>query len=187
MAGPTDLYELAEDLLFVVVDALDTIPDYDAELDGAPERQFVSPGPPVADFVGRDCCSQVAVWALPTVEADTTPSGLDAGRRSGRYAWINHVGLSASVSRCIPMGSGDISGYTPPTPEQLNFASRQHLADGRALWNHLHEAVHAGQLLTLCDEVIFDSIIPAIPSGGCAGWVVSLRAALGGYTETLGS
>ena len=188
MPGPGDLHVLALAFLLDVADALDTIPDDDPTLEGAPLRQFISPGVPVNDFVGRDCCSQIAVWALPTVEADTAPGGLDAGKRAGRHAWINHVGLSAAVSRCIPMGeSGSLELFTPPSADVLTEAARQHNADGWALWNHLHNAVHAEHLLTLCDEVAFDGITPAIPAGGCSGWVVAIRANLGGYTETIGS
>jgi len=170
-------------------EALDSIIDFDPTLEGAPERQFVSPGIPVNDFVGRDCCSQIAVWALPTTEADTTPGGgLESGLRSARFAWINQVGVSIAASRCIPTGdSSSVGIYTPPSAAALTEASRQHHADGWALWNHMHNAIHAGRILDHCTSIIVNGITPAIPAGGCAGWVVSLTAALDGYSESLGS
>lgn len=188
MAGPGDLHDLAEAVLDEAVAALDSIPDFDPTLDGAPDRYFVSPGIPVSDFVGRDCCSQIAVWVTPTIEADTTPGGMDIGRRASRYAWINQVGLSIAASRCIPTGSSSSVGlYSPPTADELTEASRQLNADGWALWNHMHNAIKAEHILTLCDAVSIDGITAAIPAGGCAGWVLTMRAALGGYTEELGS
>ena len=63
----------------------------------------------------------------------------------------------------------------------------QHNADGWALWNHLYNLQSSGLFLTLCDEVFFEGITAAAPAGGCAGWVVSVRAYLGGYPETLGT
>lgn len=188
MAGPGDLHDLAEAVLDEAVEALDSIPDFDPTLEGAPERYFVSPGIPVADFVGRDCCSQIAVWVTPTTEGDTTPAGPDAGMRSSRFAWINYVGLNIAASRCIPTGDSSAVGiYTPPSAAVLTEASRQLNADGWALWNHMHNAVHAERILAHCDQVFIDGITAAIPSGGCAGWLLTMRAALGGYSENLGS
>jgi hypothetical protein len=186
--GPLDTHTLALGVLDAIADALDSLPIFDATLDGAPDRQFVSPGVSVDDFVGRDCCAQVSVWVSPITEADTTPGGQDAGRRSSRFAWINQVAINGRVTRCIPTEDPNASGfYTPPTADVLTEASRQHDADGWALWNHLHNAVHAADLLSLCDEMFFDGVVPLIPSGGCAGWQISLRASLGGYEEELGS
>jgi hypothetical protein len=190
VASPNDLYALCQAMLDDVVLALDSIPDFaeTSDLEGAPERQFVSPGIPVNDFVGEDCCSQVAVWSSPLTEADTTPGGLEAGKRASRHAWINHVSLRAGVSRCIPSWtSGGMGGYIPPSPGALNESSRQFYADGWALWNHLHNLVQAETLVSLCSEVFFDGLNAAVPAGGCIGWVVSVRAALDGYEDLLGS
>lgn len=184
MPGPGDLHDLAQVILDEAVTGLDAIPDYEPDLLGSPERAFVSPGTPVADFVGVDCCSQVAIWVTPTNEMDTTPGGNDAGRRSSRYAWKNDVGFSLAVSRCIPTGSSSSAGiYTPPSATELTEASRQHNADHWALWNHMHNAVNAEQILSLCDNVRVIGIVAAIPSGGCAGWVMTLAASLDGYSE----
>ena len=188
MPGPGDLHELAEAILEEAVFALDTIPDSDPSLLGSPDRAFISPGVPVADFVGQDCCSQVAVWVSPTNEMDTFPGGNDIGKRSARYAWKNVVGFSIAVSRCIPTGSSSSVGiYSPPSADALTEASRQHNADHWALWNHMHNAVNAERILSICDNVAIESINAAIPSGGCAGWLMTMRAALDGYSEVLGT
>src|SRR5512147_230876 len=99
--GPGDLHALAEDLLSVVVEALDTIPTYDAALAGAPERAFVSPGVPVFDWVepnfdGVGCCDQVAVHVEAITDAPTSPGGLATGQKKAK---INHVTLIATVTR----------------------------------------------------------------------------------------
>lgn len=187
MAGPTDLYDLAFAYLLDCADALDTIPDADPTLEGAPVRQYVSPGIPVADFVGADCCTQLAVNVTGPQEQGTTPDGMDAGRRAARYGWVNEVTLVAYIYRCIPSGDSSIQGYTPPTVAELNQSSKQHLADNWALWNHLHNLVHAEHLVSLCDQVFFDGLIDQVPSGGCAGWTCTIRAALEGYEELIGS
>ena len=186
MASPADLHNLAQAYLQVCIDALDTIPVLTSEtpaLLGAPARTYVSPGPPV-----WDCPEMLVVHVAPVNEADTTPGGLDAGRRAARFARINQVALIGTALRCVPTGAQSSTGtYSPPDVLELNEAAKQINADGWALWNHLFNAVHAEQLLTLCDEVVFTAITPVIPSGGSAGWAVTARASLGGYEELLGS
>jgi len=186
--GPGDLHDLAEVILEETVAALDTIPDYEPDLLGSPERAYVSPGVPVADFVGEDCCSQVAVWVSPTSEMDTFAGGNDAGRRSARFAWKNVVGFSIAIMRCIPTGGENNMGlYAPPSASSLTESSRQHNADHWAVWNHMHNAVNAERILSHCDNVVIEGITASIPSGGCAGWVLTLRASLDGYDDIPGS
>lgn len=182
MADPGDLYELADELLSFAADALDTIPILVPGLEGAPARQIVYWGLPVDD------CDQIVVY-VPTIgEADTTPGGLGAAVRP-RVGRIDHVTINIRVIRCcLPMGTessmGDIS---PPTPAQINATSQQILADGWALWNHIHNAKSSGVLRSLCDEMYFSGLIAVPPSGGCGGWVLPVRVQLDGYAEALGS
>lgn len=174
-----DLDALAHALLDACIEALDTIPAFDATLKGAPDRTFVSPGNPVAD-----CCEQLAVHVPIIGEADTSPGGLNAGKRYAT-ARINHVGLLATITRCVPTGVESPGGdYRPPSPSSLSAAAAQIDADGWALWNHLFNLQSSGLLLSLCDEVFFDGITAAAPSGGCGGWQVAVRAYLGGYSES---
>lgn len=182
MAGPGDVHAFAEAFLDACIEALDTIPTFDPLLLGAPERAFVSPGVPV-----WDCCEQLAVHVPMLGEAGTTPAGLEAGKRANR-ARINNVTAIATITRCIPTGAEGQSGdYQPPTAAALNVAAEQIHADGWALWNHLFNLKASAQLLTLCDGMFFDGVIAAVPSGGCAGWTVPVRAVIDGYQESLGS
>lgn len=175
-----DLHALAHALLDACAEALDTVPDFDGDLLGAPDRQFVSAGLPV-----WDCCEQLVVHVVGMVEADTSPGGLPSGKRY-TFGRINHVALNATITRCVPTGSETGAGvYNPPSVASLEAAGVQHDADGWALWNHLFNLQSSGLFLTLCDEVFFEGITSAIPAGGCAGWVVAVRAYLGGYNETL--
>ncbi len=175
MADIGDLQDLAQALLDACAEALDTIPSFDAALLGAPDRQFVAAGLPV-----WDCCEQLVVHVVGIGEADTSPGGLPAGKRYV-YGRINHVLLNATITRCVTV---DASGGPAPVAA-LAADGIQHNADGWALWNHLFNLQSSGLFLTLCDEVFFEGITAAAPAGGCAGWVVSVRAYLGGYTETL--
>lgn len=174
--GPGDLHALAVELLDAVVESLNTIPTYDAGLLGAPERVFVSPGTPVFD-----CCDQVAVHPPLIQFGDTSPGGLASGKRH-LFGVINHVTLLATSTRCIPtiddLGRSPSLAALQASAEQLN-------ADAWALHNHLFHLQSSGLLLSLCDEVFFDGISMVQPSGGCAGWLVQVRAYLDGYSETL--
>lgn len=180
MADIGDLQLLAQAYLDACAEALDTITAFDGGLLGAPARQFVSAGPPA-----WDCCEQLAVHVVGLVEADTSPGGLSAGKRftTGR---INHVVLQATITRCVSVGGDAMGGnYQPPSVAALMADSVQHDADGWALWNHLFNLQSSGLFLTLCDEVFFEGISAVAPSGGCAGWIATIRAYLSGYNETL--
>lgn len=176
MADIGDLHALAVGILAAGAEALDSVFAYDATLQGAQERQFVSPGIPVLD-----CCDQLTVHVAGINQADTTPGGMPAGKRHLTGA-INHVTFLLTSTRCIPTGSTSSTGlYSPPSVASMSEAARQLDADAWALWNHLFWLQASDQLLNLCDEVFFDGISTLPPSGGCAGWVAQIRAYLGGH------
>ncbi len=175
MAGPTDLHDLAEDYLAACVEALDTIPSYAAALGGAPLRSFVSPGKPVAD-----CCPQLTVHVQSVGEGALSP-----GAPRASFARINRVQLVATIFRCIPTGAEGKAGYKPPSPLDLAAAAEQIDADGWALWNHIFNLVAAGQLFTLCGDVLGWSLVSVPPSGGCGGWTLSVNVGLDGYQEVI--
>jgi hypothetical protein len=182
MADPGDLHVLANAILAAAVDALNSVNAFDATLLGAQDRRFVSPGLPVLD-----CCDQLTVHIPLINQADTTPSGLAAGKRH-LTGTINHVTMMVTSTRCIPVGTTSAAGqFTPPTATELAEAARQLDADAWALWNHLYAMQASDQLLNLCDEVFFDGISTLPPSGGCAGWVAQVRAYLGGYPVSFGT
>jgi hypothetical protein len=177
-----DLHVLATAILDSCAEALDSIPAFDATLDGAQPRQFVSPGIPVLD-----CCDQLSVHTVLVNQADTTPGGLDAGTRD-RHGTVNHVTLQVTSTRCIPTGTTTATGkFTPPSEEDLTTSAKQLHADAWALWNHLYWLKASGQLLNLCDAMFFDGISTLPPSGGCAGWLAQIRAYLDGYVVSFGT
>ena len=107
-----------------------------------------------------------------------------AGQRH-RLARINHVTFLGRSTRCIPTGTdSQLGAYTPPTPEDLDVAGEQLHADAWALWNHLFEVERE---VAGCSEIFFDALTAVVPSGGCAGWTVTIRAQLDGYDESIGS
>lgn len=180
MAGiePLDLYALADELLQACAEALDTIPSYDASLEGAQERTFVSPGQP-AD----DCCDQLSVQVSVLGEAATSPAGLSAGTKH-RSARVNHVTFIVRSTRCVP--TVDASGNFPSVDE-LQASSQQLYADGWAIWNHIFNLLAAELLFELCGEVFWDGGRMIVPSGGCGGWVFTFRVSFDGYEEILGT
>lgn len=177
-----DPHALALLILDSAAEALDTIPAFDATLDGAQTRQFVSPGQPVLD-----CCGQLAVYIPTFTAADTSPGGLSTGKRH-LHGMINHVSYIIVSSRCIPNGFNAQTGeYKAPPAASLTASAKQLDADGWVLWNHLFNLQSSGLLRSLCDEVFFDGISAMLPSGGCAGWTAQVRASLDGYTESFGT
>lgn len=180
--GPGDLFALADEFLNHCADALDTIAADDPTLQGAPDRQLVSPGQPVFD-----CCDQLAVEITLTQDADTQPLGLAAGKRA-TFGRIPLVTLAGWATRCIPsIVDTPTGGIIIPTAEELHESGRQLAADAWSLYNHLFNVQQSGQFRTLCSEVFFVGVTPVLPSGGCGGNVVTIRAQLDGYPVDFGS
>lgn len=175
--GPEDLHALAEDFLAACVESLDTIPTFAPALGGAPERSFISPGLPV-----WDCCEQLTVHVEALVEGDTSPGGLATGRRAV-YTRENLVVLVASLTRCIPTTGRGGGMDELPWPEDLEAAAAQIHADGWAIWNHIFNMIRVNEFSDRCSEVFWDGMRAYVPSGGCAGWVLTLRVKLDGYEE----
>lgn len=167
--GPGDLHELAAELRDVCVEALDTIPGYETELEGAPDRVFVSPGAPVAD-----CCEFLAVHVNSLADRFARPN--DAGAPK-----LNIPRLVVTSMRCVPVGEG----LDPPSVEDLELAARQLNADAWALWNHIYNLITAEQFLTRCAHVAFVQMQSIAPMGGCAGWQLAFDAQLDGYPEEI--
>ena len=170
MAGtsPTDLFSLAEDYLEACVDALDTIPTFAPALGGAPERSYVAPGLPALD-----CCPQLTVDVRAVQEDPRSPSGPGSGQRARYGARKNNVFLVATIVRCYPR-------EVPPDQTEMQEAAEQVDADGWALWNYIWNLIRSGELFTLCDDSS-PELRQLTPSGGCAGWTLSMRVELEGY------
>lgn len=177
---PCELHRYAEELLVAAAESLDTIPDLcGTGYDGAPERQLISPGVPVAD-----CCPMLAVWIANIGEGARTPAVLAADVR------INRPQFHVLILRCIPSGTMQNGKYVPPTAEALTAASAQHHADVWALWNHLLNLVNAfpdSLLFSKCQDLLWAPALAQTPAGGCAGWQLTLLPGIDGYNEDLGT
>lgn len=172
--GPTDLYGLETELLDASIEALDTIPDYDVTLGGAPDRAFVSPGPPALD-----CCDQLTVHVSRISEGATAP-----GQPKASFSWINRVTLVVTFTRCLPVQ--DANGNAPSVPLQ-QAAAEQMSADQWAIWNHLHNLIADGLLFDRCCDVIWGTLESLVPSGGCGGSVMGITVCFDGYEEIPGT
>lgn len=178
MPGPGDLQATAQELLDACIDALDSIPTFEPELEGAPARSFISPGQPALEG-----CDQLAVHVPLIQAADTSPGGLSAGRRNAAIVW--HTTFVVTIDRCVidTRGQSQTAMLEPYRPEDLTNTARQTNADGWALWNHIYNAWQSGDLFTLCTEVFFDGIRALPEEGGRAGWTITLRVKLDGYED----
>jgi len=172
--GPEDLHAAAMEYLAAVEAALDTIPAFAPALAGAPERSFVAPGPPA-----YDCCPQLTVHV-----AGFSEGAQAAGAPKASFARINRVAFVATVIRCVAVS--DKSG-NPPSPVLQQEAAEQIHADRWALWNHVWNLIREEQLFTVCSDVIWNSLAPVTPQGGCGGSILTVTAALDGYEETIGT
>lgn len=175
--GPTDLQDLCQDLLSACVEALDTIPGYDPELLGAPDRAFVSPGLPALD-----CCDQLTVHAAQILDKPVSPGGLQAGKKCP--ARLAEVALVVTITRCIPV-MGDSEDW--PLPTEMEASAAQTNADAWALWEYIYALVCSEQLFSLCKEVFWDGLRSLTPQGGCGGWVMNIRVTLDGYEAVVTS
>jgi len=167
--GPRDLHLLCQELLEAATDALDTIPNFEPGLAGAPARTFLSPGDPALD-----CCDQLTVNV--TSSTFIAPVQGPLAKAPDR---INGPTLVVTATRCIP------TGEEPPIAD-MEAAAEQINADGWALWNHLFNLWRSEMLFTLCG-VLSMNLQPMPPSGGCAGWRLIVQTNLEGYEEVLSS
>lgn len=168
--GPNDLFVQCDELLTASVAALDTIPSLVPGLLGAPERAFVHAGTPALD-----CCDQLTVNAAPIAEAPTAPLEMGAGTRHQQQFRKNYVGFQVTVTRCADLAE------LPPPMSVLEAVAQQTDADAWALWNYVWNLARSGAIFSLCSGVYFDRLAPLTPSGGCYGWILSIRAELEGY------
>lgn len=164
--GPGDLFDQAEALLAASIEALDTIPILSPGLGGAPERAYIAPGLPALD-----CCPQLTVDVRGVSEDGPPFSG--SGQKARYGARKNQVLLVVTVVRCYPT-------EVPPDPTEMQAAAEQVDADGWALWNYLWNLIRSGELFRLCADSR-PELRQLAPSGGCAGWTLSMRVETEGY------
>lgn len=181
--GPDDLHQIALDLLDACIGSLDEIPTLlpGEGLSGAPERAFISPGEPV-----WDCCEMLVVHS-PLITRELTspisPSPV-SGTQHRTGAWMNIVGLTVTIGRCLPEGELKGTQYVPPTTDEMQAAARQINADGWALYNGISNRLYQGLLSEKCSGWKWGGVNSATPMGGCGGWTINFQAQLDGYGAT---
>lgn len=179
-----DAHRIALAFLDGVVASLNTIPDDEATLAGAPGRQYVATGTPAID------CEQVSVWLATTSELPLFPTSdgdLIAGQRgiAGRVNWVN---ATVIVARCVPTVQQQAkSGRTIwPTPDEMTAAAYQTNADMWAMWCGLNVARTSGLIAHACESVMFGVATALLTAGGFGGWQLPLMFQLGGYRPDVG-
>lgn len=176
--SPGSLYELLDELLTYAATALDLIPSYPetADLVGAPSERFITAGLPAID-----CCPGMWAYAGTVTPAPSGPSrgALDSWHKSGAYQRVNIPTLNLLVMRCTPAFSLDRF----PSSDELAAVARQVYADGWCLWVEINRAIKDGLLFERCKEARLESGVPQDPSGGCAGWLMTITVNLGGYSS----
>lgn len=169
MPGPTDLYDIAEELLDAVAEALDTLAA--AGLKGAPSRQFVSPATPVFEL-----CDQLTVaWVL------TQPDAAQPGQPTGqqKVGRVNLVTFLIAVSRCAAQASGKV-----PLPTTiLNQQSQQTYADAWVVWSAIYWKARDNSLFggDRCAVRNLQGGLPVDPQPGVIGSLTTFQTELDGF------
>jgi hypothetical protein len=164
------LWDEAQALLDVATAALDTLPDEDASLAGAPLRRYINDGLP-----SYDCPAMLTVHVSTIGEF---PIGTIPPQERVKWYRLNSVQFVLTCIRCRP----DALNQAQPAPVQFhNKAGRQHLADGWAIWNGVWRAINREQLFSKCDGVEIVGAVADDPNGGASGWVFRFSPIIGGY------
>lgn len=176
MAGPGDLYACAQEFLAAVLDALDTTDE------GAPACYFISPGPPIYDFVP---CLTVHIGGPALADTFPLQPSMATGHRITQAGEVNLINMTATILRCAP----EISDENPlPSPDAENAASAIMYADLWAIWMNLKQ-MKATDALFPPKQREFE-LMPAVAinqQGGACGWQIPIRVNLYGYSPTVAS
>lgn len=180
MAG-LDLFSLCETVLDYAVLSLDSLPEEDPDLLGAPTRRFVAPGLPEIECCGKSPSvqGQLSVHVEQFTEEVTSPITPTPGENQRtQIGWLNKPVIIVMLARCSPVGTL----RSPPTAEQWTASARQVQSDGWALWEGLHYAQRSdAAFAAVCDGMTFQPAQGLAPEGGCVGWVFPLLPILQGY------
>lgn len=175
MAGPTDLYDAADEYLGACVDALNALTTA-----GAPDRAFVSHGPPPLD-----CCPMLSVHVGNAGIAGTfTDAALGVGHRIVTTGVVETVQLTATIVRCFPAAAAG-SGKPHSVAEHEANAARTN-ADVWAIVNWVIAAKRAERLFApLHRELSIGVAAARTVEGFCAGWLIPIQVTLDGFTPEL--
>lgn len=181
--GPLSVQLFADLLLEAAKRSLDTLPEADASLRGAPGRRYVHAGVPVHD------CEQLVVWA-PTVDEASTlrPSefGMMGAGERGITGRVNFVQLMVSLVRCYVMDTSGTIVLDTPSVAALAQSGKQGNADVWSMWCGINQARREGWFEGTCTAVAFGRAQAIQPLGGVYGWTIPLEFQVEGYKPDIG-
>ena len=170
---PTAVYDYAAELLALCEACLAD------STGGTPDRSFVA-----AALPALDCCPQLTVHASAVGFDATLPQAPPTvGVLVPRIGGVSLVTYQITIVRCTPQPDG-LTGQ-PPDPAELEAVAAVVDEDVWRLWNCLATAHCNGTLFgDQCLGWYLDNAAPLVEGGGCAGWVIQLRARVQGFTST---
>jgi hypothetical protein len=140
-------------------------------------RKGVVPWQPALD------CEMLAV-SFTTLGLGATAPGapLLATARRHVYGALNLIGFVIHIARdCVPVAKGTRGG--PPDMAENQVAAFEMSEDVWAIWNALPDAMEQGELFGgRCSELFMDNAAAIPASGQIAGYTISIRASIPGYT-----
>lgn len=174
MAGPSDLFDTAQELLAAAAAALETTPG------GGIAYQAVWQGLPV-----WDCPPMLTVHAGgPSIAPTTAGPVLGPMQRIVVTGEVNIVSFTVTVLRCVPSLLQRGQSTVLPSAADETASSQVCYADAWAVWNYLKNAHRAGTLFQRPSGRREFALIQALPlrtSGAAGGWEIHVGVEVGGY------
>lgn len=138
------------------------------------DRVLVAPYGQIADDLGEECSSQLAVVLDQLYRATAFPSIDAEGRTRPCTCHGEAVAfMRARVTRCTSTPDDD---GTPPTPEDLSTEAAVALIDAVALYDA------ACTFAARFDYALTAAVVPAGPEGGVGAYEVTVTVAPDDYT-----
>lgn len=172
--GVDRLGQLTDELLGVAVRGL--------EAAGESVVSYVSPGLPVlGDYLGRPPCSNsvVAAFVANIGREPVTPSGQLNSEMQHRYAWLSMAQVTFTYGRCIQVFQRG-QGLVPRAAQQSDDGRLLQRAEW-AMWNALNYGIRHGYALDGCKQYRMGQVVPLAPSGGIAGFTLTVGFQLDGF------
>ena len=133
------------------------------------------------ELPSNDCAQIVVTLGPVTMRAVARNTELSSAHAHA-MGWLTLVTFKIYVVRdCVPVTSDD--GRSAPTPAQKNAMQAILAQDMWALWNIIPLRMESGDLFGgRCAELFMDQAVPMPQSGMTAGWTITMRAGMPGFT-----
>lgn len=120
LSADSTLYDIAEKVLDVIVDA------YDAVGIDPPERRFIAHGTPPFDCLGILAVSMPRLSPGLTQGSDTNPIRCATTRTASLQIWL---------ARCVPVIDSAAGNPIFPDPDELSASAREFMVEGWLISN----------------------------------------------------